>query len=102
MFPERDRHRLLPTGLWISSTSHARTEIFPAIGQREMFVFLRLYFSWRGLVMCCADPFFGKRLDKPPPRPECAAITDGNAIGEAAWQNEGAWVAEGNSYVLIN
>jgi len=28
-----------------------------------MLVFSRLYFSWRGLGMCCADPFFGKRLD---------------------------------------
>jgi len=34
MFPERDRHRLLPAGPWISSTSPARTEIFPEKGRR--------------------------------------------------------------------
>jgi hypothetical protein len=35
------------------------------------------------------------------PRPEHAAIMGGNVISEAAWQNEGAWVAEGNSEELM-
>lgn len=37
--PERVRHRLPSSARRISSTSPARTELFPALARRELFVF---------------------------------------------------------------
>jgi len=68
------------------------------------FVFSRLYFFWRagisGVVLIRSSGNIWERLDKPSPRTEYSSITGGNAIGEAAWQNERAWGSERISYEL--